>query len=47
MNNFKKQITPIQASPKVKKLKGYLGLDGYVYDSFAEYKRSTNNHSKE
>ena len=31
----------------MKKLKGYLGMDGQVYNSFEEYKRSTNNPSKE
>ena len=44
---MQKQKTPTRGSPEVKKLKGYLGMDGQVYNSFEEYKRSTNNPSKE
>ena len=40
MNQFKKQRTSMPSSPEVKKLIGYLGMDGQVYNSFVEYKRS-------
>ena len=34
---MQKQKTPTRGSPEVKKLKGYLGMDGQVYNSFEEY----------